>query len=301
MAARAPHLTAALAVAGAWVAPVRFAHAQIRASELASVSQVVDGTRLTIEYSRPRTRGRTQVFGTAVAWDEVWTPGANFATTLDVTRDVTLNGHAVPKGKYSVWMVVRKAGAWTAVLDPRAHLFHEEHPDSTAAQIRFPVRADSGAFTEVLTWSVPTLRTNGATLALEWATTRVAIDVGVTPSLAMTMAADDARPYVGTYAFKTTESGGHMAPTFIVSYADGTLKGEWVPAHPYFGRFALIRVAPDAFVPGLYDKSGQIYEVLRPDMLIQFRRANGVATGFDARDGKDVLWATGARAPSAGR
>src|ERR1700709_690897 len=82
--------------------------AQIRASEPASVTQTVDGTRLTIEYSRPRVRGRKALFGTKfVEWNEVGPPGANYATTLETSRDITLDGHAVQKGKYSVWMVVR--------------------------------------------------------------------------------------------------------------------------------------------------------------------------------------------------
>jgi hypothetical protein len=65
--------------------------AQLNASEPASVSQVVDGTKVTVEYSRPRARGRTGLFGTEVAFGHVWTPGANQATTLAVNKDVTIN------------------------------------------------------------------------------------------------------------------------------------------------------------------------------------------------------------------
>src|SRR6185369_7549939 len=79
-------------------------HAQLRASALASVSQMLDGTTITVAYSRPRARGRTleRVFSGNGEWGKPWTPGANMATTLDVTRDVSLNGHAVAKGTYSV-------------------------------------------------------------------------------------------------------------------------------------------------------------------------------------------------------
>lgn len=80
------------------------------ASELGSVSQVVDGTKVTVEYSRPRARGRTGLFGGEVKFGHVWTPGANRSTTLAVSKDVSINGHAVPKGKYSVWMVVAPRG-----------------------------------------------------------------------------------------------------------------------------------------------------------------------------------------------
>ncbi len=100
------------------------------------MSQTVDGTVITVEYSRPQARGRDSLFGGEVKWNEVWTPGANWATTLEVNRDIELDGHAVPKGKYSVWMVVEPE-QWTVVLDPRAHLFHMKHPGPAPDQIRY--------------------------------------------------------------------------------------------------------------------------------------------------------------------
>src|SRR5688572_33379539 len=86
---------------------------QVRASELGSVSQVIDGTRISIEYSRPRARGRQDLFGCEVKWQEVWIAGANYATTLELSKNVQSAGHAVRKGRYQLWMVVRGSGDWT--------------------------------------------------------------------------------------------------------------------------------------------------------------------------------------------
>ncbi len=81
------HATLLVLLSALTLLPPRDASAQIRASELQTIAQVVDGTRITVEYSRPRLRGRTAIFGTkAVKWDEVWTPGANWATTLERKR-----------------------------------------------------------------------------------------------------------------------------------------------------------------------------------------------------------------------
>ena len=101
---------------------------------------MIDGTKISMTYSRPRARGRDTLFGNpkAVHWGEVWTPGANYATTFEVNRPVTLDGHAVKAGTYSVWMVVRQSGPWTMVLDPKVR-YHTDPPDSNATQIRFPV------------------------------------------------------------------------------------------------------------------------------------------------------------------
>ena len=48
--------------------------AQVRASEHGVVSQTVNGTTITIDYSRPVARGRDSLFGRVVHWGEVWTP-----------------------------------------------------------------------------------------------------------------------------------------------------------------------------------------------------------------------------------
>jgi hypothetical protein len=274
--------------------------AQIRASEIGSVSQIIDGTKITLEYSRPRSRGRDTLFGTkAVQWGETWTPGANWATTLDVSRAVKLNGHPVSKGKYSVWMVVRQNREWTVVLDPQAHRYHMEPPDSSGAQIRFPVRVEAGPFTDVLTWSMPELRISGATLVMQWERARVPIDVEVEPTLVMTLPAADAVPYLGTYAYAERDSTGKAGKvlTFTISHEDGTLKGRWDPEDEYMRKFALIRIAPDWFVPGVYDDKGQIYEVLKPDMVFEFTRTRGRVTSLVVRNEADQVQATATRTP----
>ena len=103
------------------------AHAQIRASERATVSQTVDGTVITADYSRPQVREREDLFGKVVHPAETWTPGANWATTLELSRDARLNGHDVPAGKYSLWMTTAP-GAWVLHLHRNAALFHTQHP-----------------------------------------------------------------------------------------------------------------------------------------------------------------------------
>ena len=127
--------------------------AQIRASERSRLSQTIDGTVIGLDYARPRLKGRAPIFGGVVKWDEVWTPGANWATTLETSKPIALDGVAVPKGKYSVWLVVRQAGPWTLVLDPDHHRFHMEPPDSNLTQIRIPVVAASAPTTRCRCWS----------------------------------------------------------------------------------------------------------------------------------------------------
>jgi len=286
-----------LALAALAILPVE-AWAQVRASELATVSQTVDGTTLTVEYSRPRARGRSPVYGKVIPWGEVWTPGANWATTLEVSKPVTINGREVAVGKYSVWMILKETGDWTTVLDPEFHRFHMEPPDSAARQIRFPVKIDQAPSVDVLTWSFPELTISGGTIAMQWGTTRATMKFSVQPSLQVTLAEAEARPYLGRYQYTamTGRDSGKVS-AFVVSYENGTMKGEYDPTVDWMGRFALIRVAPDVFVPGLYDSKGELYEVLRPDMIITFTRVNGRPMTFEERWEDDTLGASGKRLP----
>ena len=273
--------------------------AQIRASEIGTMSQIIDGTKISMQYSRPRARGREPLFGgRVVRWDEVWTPGANWATTFETSRDVTLGGRRVPKGKYSVWMGVKQHGHWTTVLDPEARRYHMEPPDSSDAQIRIPVRPAQAPFAEVLTWSMPDLSVNGGTLTMHWGTTVVAMDLVVQPSFALTMPAAEAAPYVGRYEYVMQlgpEKG--KTSTLVVTYENSTLKGRWEPNDPYFRTFALIRIAPDWFAPGVYDEQGRIYEVYKPEMTFEFTVKNGRATMLEMRTEDDKIEAVGRRLP----
>ena len=290
----------ALVVATGMLGNVMPATAQVKASVIGTMSQVIDGTKITMEYSRPRVRGRNPLFGTkAVHWGEVWTPGANYATTLETDKAITLDGRPVPKGKYSVWFVVRQSGEWTVVLDPRWKQFHTMPPDSTPAQIRFAVRTHDAPFTEVLTWSMPALRVDGGTLAMNWDRTSVSLNVGVAPSLTTTLPLADAQPFLGTYDFMEVDSTGKVTKTspLVLDYENGTLKGRVGLWNDYLGHFAMIRVAPDWFVPGVYDKDGAIYEVLRPDVTIEFTRENGRPMTFEWRGDDDRVFAKGTRRP----
>jgi hypothetical protein len=273
--------------------------AQVRASELGSVSQTIDGTKLTVEYSRPRTRGRDTLFGKYdMKWGDRWTPGANWATTFEVSKPVKLNGHPVPKGKYGVWFVLRKDADWTVVLEPKVHIYHLSPPDSNERQIRFAAHVEPAPLTEVLTFSVPALRMNGGTLVFQWERIRMPIDVEVERSLVTTISAADAAPYLGRYTWSELDRTGKTTSTSVltVTHQDGTLKGNYTPEDSYFKNFALVRIAPDWFAPGIYDK-GELYEVLKPDMTLEFTRENGKAVKIVSRDEDDHVMSTAVRIP----
>jgi hypothetical protein len=269
--------------------------AQIRASELGTVSQTVDGTVITLEYYRPRLRNRDTIFGGEVKWQEVWTPGANWATTLNVSKDVQIDGHPVPKGKYAMWMTVQPSDEWELLLDPRVRRFHTDRPDTVEGQIRFPVRVQRVAPVEVLTWSFPAVRATGAMLSLQWSDVRVDLDVTVPPTYELAVTEERARPYLGTWSFEWVEpqpwdSAGTRTVTF--SQRGGSLIGTYSPAlWPGAEEFILIPIADQWYIPAWLEK-GELYDVDK-DFVFEFTTDASGVTSYEVRGTSDKVFAMG--------
>ena len=154
--------------------------AQGKRSERASVSQTVAGTTITVEYSRPVARGRGSIFPKVVHWNERWTPGADWATTIEVDRDVHVQGVLLPKGKYGVWTVVRP-DTWTVAFHQDWHVFHTVRPDTSGAAVRVTAIAEQGPPVEVLTFDFPDMPPGGTTLRFRWGTMVVPLRISLTP------------------------------------------------------------------------------------------------------------------------
>jgi len=268
---------------------------QIRASERANVSQTIDGTVITVDYARPRVRGREKIFGSQVTWKEVWTPGANYATTLETSRNIMLDGHPVPKGKYSMWLVVEKEAPWLLILDPRHRRYHTAVPDSTAEQVRYQVEPKAGPSTEVLTFSFPDVKANGATLRLRWDTIQLDFAIRVEPSHRLEIARSEVEQYLGAYRFKwKSEADSAAGAKVTLTHERDRLMGRWDP-EPWegAGSFALVRIAPDWFQMAFLEK-GEVYDVLT-EMVFEFANGQGPSSGFEIRDEGDKVIGSASR------
>lgn len=170
-------------------------------SQRATVTQRLGNALISLDYARPQVRGRADVFGKVVHWGELWTPGANDASVLEVSEDVKLNGHAVPAGRWSMWVIPSKVGPWELVLDARDTLFHTERPELADDQIRFVIDVEQDRPSmEVLTWTFPDIAHDGGTLQMDWANVRIPLRVSVTSNRpTVTVAADVAAPYLGEW------------------------------------------------------------------------------------------------------
>jgi hypothetical protein len=286
---------ASLVTAEALLAPR--AGAQIRASERGSVSQTVDGTVITVDYGRAQARGRDSLFGKVVTRDEVWTPGANQATTFEASRDVTVGGKPLPAGKYSLWMVSDPNAEWVLYFHKNARLFHIQHPKPADMALAVPVpHTSTGEHVEVLTFDFPKVTTTGTQLRLRWGTTTVPLEIGVSPSAPqVVMTAEQLAPYIGTYGVTFVGPRGRSPEMKLaIINAKGALRGimdspgettemEYIPTStPH--RFML------AFM-----KDGKIFDV-EEVAPVDFKVVDGRAVSFSAIfNGKP--WSEGVRKP----
>lgn len=235
--------------------------AQIRGSERAVIGQTIDGTIITIEYSRPSARGR-EIFGSLVAWDVPWT-GANWATTLEADKDIRLNGTEVPAGKYSMWVVPRNDQDWTLFLDPNHKLFHIQKPDSTPEQIRMAVTPETGPHVEMLTWSFPGVSGDAAQLRMQWGTAALPLQIVVQPTRPVALDAGKRALYVGTYELKMLPRMGWPDTGQLEIFEhDGMLRARLpFPIHPHDDlEFDLVPAGTHRFNPGLY-RDGKLFNI----------------------------------------
>ncbi|MEZ4826536.1 MAG: DUF2911 domain-containing protein [Bacteroidia bacterium] len=134
-----------------------------RPSPPAVATSTIGGATVTIDYSSPAVKGRT-IWGDLVPYGEVWRTGANEATTFTADKNVTINGQALPAGRYGLFTIPTE-GDWTVVFNSVAdqwgayeydeskdvlRVSAKTHPlDESAERLKFDIAADG---TVTLSW-----------------------------------------------------------------------------------------------------------------------------------------------------
>ena len=150
---------------------------RVSKSQAGIVAQRVANTDITITYNRPVARGR-ELFGGIVPYGRAWNPGADQATAIAFTRDVRVDGHPLAAGKYSVWMIPRQ-DSFTVIFSKAGDTFHTPYPGESQDALRFDVKTEKTAATEVLTFEFPLVEGKDTTLLFRWGTVAVPMKIQV--------------------------------------------------------------------------------------------------------------------------
>ncbi len=154
--------------------------AQIRtpaSSPSAEIKQTVGLTEVTINYSRPSAKGRV-VFGDLVPMGQLWRTGANAATKLTFSDNVSLGGQELKKGSYAV-LTSPSDEAWKVLLYPYESTNWGSYTDKEPFA-SFAVRPDkTPEFTETFTITVSDITAGSANIDLRWEQTKVSLPLEV--------------------------------------------------------------------------------------------------------------------------
>jgi hypothetical protein len=149
-----------------------------RPSPFAKVTQTVGYTDVTVDYSSPGVKGR-KIWGGLVPYDKMWRAGANQATKVTFSRDVTFAGKPVPAGTYAFFVIPGK-GAWTVILSKKADQSGTGAGYNQADDLlRVQVTPKAAPMRERLAYLVADFTDDKASLDLEWEKLRLSIPIGL--------------------------------------------------------------------------------------------------------------------------
>jgi hypothetical protein len=149
-----------------------------RPSPTAKLTQQVGLTDITVDYSSPGVKGR-KIWDGLVPYDKLWRAGANGATKITFSKDVTFADKPVPAGTYALFTIPTK-GAWTVILNKKP-----DQPGTGSEYkadqdlVRVQVKPAAAPFRERLAYIFSNMTDDKASLDLEWEKLRLSIPIGV--------------------------------------------------------------------------------------------------------------------------
>lgn len=145
-------------------------------SPYAEVMQRIGLTDVTVMYSRPGVKER-KIFGDLEAYGEVWRTGANAATKIEFSTDVTVGETEVKAGTYSIFSVPGEK-EWKVMINTDTRASEGSYKaENNVAEIT--VKAMESEMVETLTFSFTTVREDEAQLTFSWEKTKWMVPIKV--------------------------------------------------------------------------------------------------------------------------
>lgn len=149
----------------------------LRISPKAEVMQTVGFTDVRIVYSRPGVKGRI-IWGKLVPYDAVWRAGANEATKITFSTDVTVEGKKLKKGSYSLFAMPGK-NEWTLIFNKVADQWGAFEYNESEDALRVKVKTEKASWQEWLSYTINKVSDTSAVIRLEWEKIKVPFKVEV--------------------------------------------------------------------------------------------------------------------------
>lgn len=129
-----------------------------------------------LSYSRPNMKGR-KIFGDLVPFDKVWRTGANQATTLTFSDEVTIGGVAIKPGKYGLLSIPGQA-EWTIIITKQTDVTSPAAYKQEMDVVRVKVKPMELPWSfETFGMSFENIKDNSCELMIGWDKTVVALPI----------------------------------------------------------------------------------------------------------------------------
>jgi hypothetical protein len=136
----------------------------------------IAGTHLMIKYHAPAVRGRT-IWGGLVPYGEVWVTGAHSATSLELDKEVTINGTKVPAGKYAFFTIPGEE-KWTLIVNKNWDQHLADDYDAKEDIVRLDVTPETlTSVQERLRYSIIDKGNSEALIDVSWEKVKVSLPV----------------------------------------------------------------------------------------------------------------------------
>lgn len=146
-----------------------------RPSPNAKVSQMVGLTEVSVDYSSPAVKGR-KVFGGLVPFGQLWRTGANAATKITFSKDVTIEDKPVPAGTYALFSIPTATG-WTVILNKNPNQGGTDQYKQDQDLARFMIKPQPIPPRERLTFLFNNTTESTTSLDMEWEKVRVSLPI----------------------------------------------------------------------------------------------------------------------------
>ena len=115
----------------------------------------VDKVNIEIDYSAPSVKDRT-VYGELVPFGEVWRAGANANTTVEFSKNVTINGQELSAGKYGFFVIPNgNHQAWEVIFSKKNNAWGAFSYKESEDVLRVKVKAiDNEESVELLSYEI---------------------------------------------------------------------------------------------------------------------------------------------------
>jgi hypothetical protein len=125
-------------------------------------------TYIKIVYGQPYKKDR-QIFGELVPYNQVWRTGANEATELTTTKEISFAGKSLDAGTYALFTIPREDNEWTIILNNELGQWGAFEYDSTLDVLRVDVPSQSTKkVTEAFTIRFSEIQEDSTNIIIEW-------------------------------------------------------------------------------------------------------------------------------------